>query len=461
MRRLGPYRILRRLAEGGMAEVWLARGPDRTPDVVLKTLRPALRGSPDAARLFENEAWIGERIDHPLVPRTLDRGEADGVAYLVQDYVEGPSLARVLERLRGRPPLDLRLCARITADVASALYAAWAVPGDGGDPLCVVHCDVSPPNVLIAASGQVRLIDFGIAAALAVQPIPSDAARKGRFLYQAPEVFLRGEVSHRSDLYSLGLVAYALCAGQAPWSGADEVAERCREEAPPPSWFRPALPPSLERIVQRMIRRDPAARYVSGREVAEDLQAWLGANGGPVTDAELADGVRALFPEGPDGWLPPAPRPARRWVWPAALGVGALGVLGASAGAALLLAWAVAPGPAAAPPSTERLLDRAEVSLRADRVDDAVRLLGALSDAPLDGAHADRRDRLRREVQLRTAVQGVRELLADDPKLARARARDLAAMFPDEPRLTRLLADVEAAVTAAGASGELGEAGGH
>ncbi|MEQ1570243.1 MAG: serine/threonine-protein kinase, partial [Myxococcota bacterium] len=364
--RIGRYHVEGKLGEGGMAETWLCRlhgAKGFTKQVVIKTLKAECRDR-ESLVMFADEARIGSKLEHPNIPRVLEFGEILEVPYLVQEYVEGPSLFHLFRRQKLVRLFDLRLGCRIVSDIARALHYAYHAVDDDGRTLHVVHRDVSPSNVLVSKRGPSKLIDFGVSTFEDRETHTRAGVLKGKLRYMAPEVLMRDEITHRSDLYSLGIVLYALCTGEQPWSGVDEVPDRLRGALVPPSTRRTEVDPTLEGIVLRCLELDPTRRFANGNELADALDEWLEANGGPMTDEAVAERVAALFPDGPKDWVSgfdltalsaigtrhqPRPATTNPWAFVLAGAVGLLAVssvlLVAATGAAVYL-W-----PRPAPPA--------------------------------------------------------------------------------------------------------------
>ena len=202
---LDRYEMLCAIARGGMAHVWLARFQGKhgfEARVAIKTILPEFAVNPRFQKMFLDEARIASRIDHPNVAKILDLGEQHEVLFLVMEYVDGDSLSRLTHILeKNKVALPLGLVLRITSDVAAGLHAAHELTGPDGQNLAVVHRDVSPPNVLIAQNGTVKLIDFGIAKARhrLGEETSSDLAR-GKARYMALEQASGEPIDRRADV---------------------------------------------------------------------------------------------------------------------------------------------------------------------------------------------------------------------------------------------------------------------
>jgi tRNA A-37 threonylcarbamoyl transferase component Bud32 len=480
MVRIGRYHVEAKLGEGGMAETWLCRlhgAKGFSKRVVVKTLK-AESCDAEYQTMFADEARVGARLDHPNIPRVLEFGETQGVPYLVQEYVEGPSVFQILQRQKLRRHFDVRLGCRIVADIALALDHAYRATDEDGRPLYVIHRDVSPSNVLVSRKGLAKLIDFGVAMFEDRETRTQTGVLKGKLRYMAPEVLLRDSVSHQSDLYSLGILLYGLVVGEPAWSGTDEVADRLRGHVEAPSTRRPELSPALDAIVLKCLAVDPTRRYASGRELAEELGSYMVSDGGAMTDHQMAEQIADLFPDGPRDWLSgydltATSLPTRqvtvgvsRVQWGLILGVvsvlatASVGLLAVIAASTWYLAWrpsepvaavaepepieAPAPAPADLQESAATvLLDAAELALgRKDTAEAANQLRAAAAISLSDPTLMARRERLVAALQVDSQVRATRELVGVDPELALERTLALDREFPGQPEVAALLTEV-------------------
>ena len=330
-RTLGDFHVLRKLGAGGMGRVYLARQVSLDRPVALKLLKPALVADPVALKRFEAEALAVARLGHPNVVQVYAVGEAGGLRFMALEYVAGQTLRDYLAR---RGPPDLPVALSLLRQVAAALGAAH----DAG----LVHRDVKPDNVLVTKKGVAKVADFGLARAFAADDprLTQSGAVVGTPLYLSPEQAQGKAVDHRSDLYSLGVTAYHLLAGEPPFRGrsAIDVALKHVTDRPRPlAEARPDLPPDLCGLVHKLLAKNPDERYGSAREVLRDLARVRDGLGLTQTQAVAA-------PEQPA----PADRPPVRWGRWLVAGLGC--VLAAAAGAVLHRATHPArpPGPPAA-----------------------------------------------------------------------------------------------------------------
>jgi eukaryotic-like serine/threonine-protein kinase len=268
----GRYRVGALLAAGGMGEVWAARDLLLDRPVAVKVLGGALAGDGRAAERLRREARAAGRLDHPNIARVLDLGEQDGRPYLVMELLEGESLAARIDRAGPMAPAE---AARVVAAVADALQAAHAAG--------VVHRDVKPGNVFLTSAGEVKVLDFGIAAA-AGQTDLTTGDLLGTAAYLAPERALGRPATPAADLYSLGVVLYELLAGRRPFQGGSDVElamAQVNARPAPLALVAPATPPALAAACEHALAKDPAARPPSAAAFARLLRSPAPA--GPAT----------------------------------------------------------------------------------------------------------------------------------------------------------------------------------
>ena len=298
----GRYAIERAIARGGMAEVFLARDQYLDRAVAVKILFPEFARDPAFVERFRREAQSAAMLNHPNIVGVYDYGQERGSYFIVMEYVEGRSLRDIL---RDEGTLPAMTAARITAETAAAL--------DFAHRHGVIHRDVKPGNVLITASGQVKVADFGIAAnpTDAKQGLTQTGSVIGTATYFSPEQAQGYQVDGRTDVYALGIVLYEMLTGRAPFIGESPVAvamKHVREQAVPPSEYAPDLPPDLERIVLKAMSKDLATRYQTAEELRADLVRF--GRGQPVT-APAAGAVTTGLDEMPTVATERAPAPAQ------------------------------------------------------------------------------------------------------------------------------------------------------
>jgi serine/threonine protein kinase len=275
---LGKYRIVRKLADGNMAEIYLARiggtgGFEKL--VVLKRIRPAMAADRAQLGMFLDEARLAATLRHANIAEVIDVGAEDGSYYFAMEYILGQDARTIRSACEdaARPiPFDVALA--IVIGTTSALAYAHDRRGPDG-PLGLVHRDVSPSNILVSYDGAVKLVDFGIARATSRTTKTLTGMLKGKVPYMSPEQ-CRGKVlDRRSDLFSLGIVLYELTTGARPFTGPteyDTLQQIALGTATPPSAVDPDYSPALEAIVMRLLERSPALRYQTADDVLADLE---------------------------------------------------------------------------------------------------------------------------------------------------------------------------------------------
>jgi eukaryotic-like serine/threonine-protein kinase len=291
--RFGRYRLLKRIALGGMAEIWLAA--EKLPadegaqvrTLVIKRILPHYAEHPEFVAYFVNEGSIGTRLHHPHIIETFEQGQIDNQYYLAMEYIKGVSLLDVLRRaVASEIKLPLGFAVDVVRAAAAGLAHAHEACDDAGRPLSIVHRDVSPHNILLGFDGTIKVLDFGVAKAATQLHHTKTGTIKGKLSYVAPEQLHGGDVDARTDIFALGIVLHETVAGRPLFRASNEaetLARVMRAEIPLLQGIRPDCPPELERIVRRALDRRRDQRYPSAREMAEELAH-----------------VRAFLPDEPD-----------------------------------------------------------------------------------------------------------------------------------------------------------------
>jgi serine/threonine protein kinase len=284
--RLGRYQLLRKIAVGGMAEIYLARVSGAggfEKNVVVKRILPQLAESDEFFTMFLDEARIAATLQHPNVVHIYDAGQADNEYFIAMEHLDGADLHTVRRVLADRgEAIPLQHAIFIVSSVAAGLHYAHEKLGLDGKPLHIVHRDVTPQNVFLTREGWVKLVDFGIAkAANRVSNTTTYGTLKGKLAYMSPEQCRADLVDRRSDIYSLGVLLYEMTCGRRPYAGKSEY-ELLREivegAVPPPSLATPGYPPELEVIAMRALAREPADRYPDALAMEQDLARFARRN---------------------------------------------------------------------------------------------------------------------------------------------------------------------------------------
>jgi len=275
----GKYLLIKRLAVGGMAELFLAQEPPRSELVVIKRILPYLSEEPEFVQMFLDEARIAAQLHHPNVVQVFELGRINESIFIAMEYVEGVDLRRIVaEEAKFSSQVPYAVAARICAQVASGLDHAHNSKGVDGRPLGLIHRDVSPQNVMVAYDGSVKLVDFGIAKAEALAERSKPGVIKGKFLYLSPEQVMQEKLDSRSDIFALGVMLYEITTGRSPFARptTEAILYAIRFEMPsPPHLIRDDYPQELSRIVMKCLTKDRNQRYQRASQVQADLEALL------------------------------------------------------------------------------------------------------------------------------------------------------------------------------------------
>ncbi len=276
----GKYEKIRRLAQGGMGEVFLARQTgvlDRL--AILKALRGDLAKEKEFVEQFLDEARVAATLNHPNIVAIYDVGDWYGTYYIAMEYIAGEDLSKLwYAAAKAGVGLPFQVSVRIVMEAAMGLDHAHRAKDVRGSPLNIVHRDISPQNIMVRADGVTKLVDFGIAKAANKSSRTQAGMVKGKLQYMSPEQ-VRGEaLDGRSDQFSLGIVIWEMCTGRRLFKADTEIntlQKILQNPIPKPSQHVPGFPPELEAIVLRMLERDPARRYNNVGDVAARLKEYL------------------------------------------------------------------------------------------------------------------------------------------------------------------------------------------
>jgi serine/threonine protein kinase len=302
----GRYLLLKRLSRGGMGEIFLAKlgeiqGFEKL--VIIKKVLPNLAADDEFIRRFIDEAQVAIKLNHANVAPVFEVGRVDGEYFLGIAYIEGRDLRRCVSRLRDtQRKLSPDLALYIAREVAAGLAYAHRRSGDDGLALNLVHCDVSPPNVMLSFEGEVKIIDFGIARSAIRIAQSNPNMGFGKFGYMAPEQLLRGGIiDKRTDLYAVGVILYELLTGErmvpSPEGGDYRAIARAVTQGkfPPPSEKNPAIPPELDALVMKAIAAKPENRYQTGEQLRDAIQTELARINPTLSSDQLSSVLRDLF----------------------------------------------------------------------------------------------------------------------------------------------------------------------
>jgi len=314
---LGRYELVQPLGVGGMAQVFKARamGPGGfRRDVVVKRILPQYGRDSEFIRMFVDEAKLLGLLHHPNVVQVYEFGEDDGVLFLALEYVEGPSLSRVLRTLRGAnkrmPPAIVAFVAR---EICRALSCVHELRDDEGRPLGAIHRDVTPSNVILTPAGEVKLLDFGVATFKNALQATKSGTVKGKPAYLAPEQLEGKGIDGRVDLFALGIVMHEMLTLQHLFAGDSDlgtVKQIMEMEIPKPSAKRDDVPEALDRVVMRALERDRGRRFATAAEMAAALDDFVVSSKLHVD--EVIRFVRAIAEASPPPQVIVNPAVARR-----------------------------------------------------------------------------------------------------------------------------------------------------
>ena len=299
---LGKYSLIASLGQGGMAKVYLAlmAGPGGFNKLlVVKALREdVLQGSDDFVQMFLDEARLAARLNHPNIVQTYEVGESDGRYFIAMEYLEGQALRTVQRRLTSGLPIDEEL--RVIAQTARGLDYAHDLKGFSGEPLGVVHRDVSPQNVFLTYDGQVKLLDFGIAKTQGAEHLTKVGVIKGKIDYIAPEQVRADRIDRRADIFPLGVMMWEAVAGTR-FAGGNKVSDVTKIHARVTGSERkleevaPDTHEELRRIINKAIALEPDHRYDTAAQLADDIERYLEQHGKKPTAKSLSELVAPLF----------------------------------------------------------------------------------------------------------------------------------------------------------------------
>ncbi|MCA9515934.1 MAG: serine/threonine protein kinase [Myxococcales bacterium] len=301
---VSTYRVINKVAEGGMGQVYLAEqlgvsGFSKT--VGIKTIRRELLDRYYYRDMFIDEAKLVASLIHENIQQVYQLVDMAGSLAIVMEWVHGITLEDINARLDDKNDyLPPELAVFVTSRIARALAYAHDKRGPDGRPLFLVHRDVSPVNIFVSWGGVVKLADFGIAKAMSARKSGRDGEIMGKAPYLAPEQARGQAVDARSDIFSLGLVLFELLTGEQvyPVEAIDDAVHLHEtREIPSPREWNPSISPEIEVIMRKMLERDPNKRYQRAKHIVRDLELLLYSGGYGPTNERLAEYIDELFPE--------------------------------------------------------------------------------------------------------------------------------------------------------------------
>ncbi|MDB4934886.1 MAG: serine/threonine protein kinase [Labilithrix sp.] len=297
---VGRYELSAELARGGMATVYVGRlhgdgGFKRV--VAIKRLHAQFRTDDNLSTMFLDEARLAARIRHPNVVHAVDVALHDGEMFIVMEYVEGASLSQLMRGAgRRSEQIPFAVICAIVSGLLQGLHAAHEAVDEQGQPLGIVHRDVSPQNVLVGTDGVARVLDFGVAKAIGQAHVTREGEVKGKLAYMAPEQLLGAHIERQADVFAAGTILWELLTGRRLFYGSNdgEIVRRLLElPIPPPCTINTGLTPAVDDVVLRALERDPARRFASAAEMAAALEDAIL----PATSRQVSEWVRALESE--------------------------------------------------------------------------------------------------------------------------------------------------------------------
>jgi serine/threonine protein kinase len=301
--RLGEYHLLKKIAQGGMGTIYLAKrlgvsGFEKT--FVIKCMLDSLADDQEVQAMFIDEARLAARLAHPNIAQIYDFGVIDGTYYIAMEHIAGEDLRAIITRLRERNvKIPVPIALRILLDLCSGLEYAHTLT-DAGKPLGIIHRDISPANIMVSYHGTVKLLDFGIAKATSRISATRSGGIKGKLAFLSPEQIQDLPIDARADVFCLGITSYLLLANRHPFRRETEVATMnaiVHDPVPDPREFRDNLPEEVVSIMLRALERDRDLRYGSAAEMGEGLQMALTRLAPGVGAADVANFMVTLFGE--------------------------------------------------------------------------------------------------------------------------------------------------------------------
>ena len=298
----GRFQLLKKIATGGMAEIHIVKqrgmgGFEKL--VVIKKLLEKLTANRQFVQMFLNEAKIAARLSHPNVVQIYDLGFADGNFFIAMEYIQGENLRamfKVCRREKTAVPLEHIL--KIASQICEGLHHAHTKTDVFGNPLNIVHCDVSPQNIIVSYEGVVKIVDFGIAKAATLYEDTMPGHVKGKLAYMSPEQCKGEPVDARSDIFSLGIVLWELVTGRRLYSlatPAEIVGAITTRASPPPRQLNPGLPGDIDAIINRCLQKNPEDRFSSALEINRRLEDFIQSQGITSSAFDIGSFMQQLF----------------------------------------------------------------------------------------------------------------------------------------------------------------------
>lgn len=303
-RQFGKYTLLRKLAAGGMAEIYLALqrsagGFEKL--IVIKRILPAMNQDKAFIEMLLHEARVAASMSHPNIVQTFDVGQVDGTYFIAMEHIHGEDIRSIVRAMRKRnlSEFPLEHAIAITSGMCAGLAYAHERRDLEGRSLNIVHRDISPQNIVVTFSGDVKIVDFGVAKSSRQSGEDTkDGQLKGKVPYMSPEQAAGTQIDWRSDIFAVGVLLFELSTGKRLFKGASEFETLkliCDKDYPRPSDVKPGFPPALDRIIMKALEKDREKRYQSAREMQIDLEAFVREERIPVSQISLTQWMQSLF----------------------------------------------------------------------------------------------------------------------------------------------------------------------
>lgn len=301
------YRVIKRLEAGGMAEVFIGEATSVQgfkKKVAIKRVLPHLAQNKNFIGMFLDEARLGARLNHANIVTVFDIGAADNTFFIVMEFVDGCNLKKVIEFVRkGGRRFPAKEAVYITMEACRGLSYAHEIVDDDGEPLNIVHRDMSPPNILISKRGEVKVTDFGLAKSLTQLERTDPGVVKGKFSYLSPEAATGEQVDARADVFAMGIVLWEMLAGRRLFLGeTDYQTVKLVQQANVPSIraLNQDVHQGLEEVLLKSLAQNPEERYQSAREFGDALAGYLFGHQLKVTSYDIANLVKAAVADDRD-----------------------------------------------------------------------------------------------------------------------------------------------------------------
>lgn len=300
--RLGPYILQKKLASGGMAELFIAdyvREDNFRKTLAVKKVLPHLAEKPEFTKMFIREARLAALLQHPNIVQVVDFGKIHNIYFIAMEYIHGKNLSEIMAKLRKGLTMDQAIF--IVSKVCLGLEYSHSKKDDkSGKPLDIVHRDISPQNILISFAGEIKISDFGISKSKSEPSLTQPGVIKGKYSYLSPEEALGKPIDRQTDIFALGIVFYEILSGTRLYkfdNPADSLRSIPEKTVVPIRELRPDIPEELNKIVMKCLEKDKKLRYQSAHEIYEDLMSLRKSLKITYDDSNLSEFMHNLFRE--------------------------------------------------------------------------------------------------------------------------------------------------------------------